>query len=79
LDDKDQKKQVPLRISKMLWNELMAWANDDFRSLNGQIEFLLTECVRARKRGAGAGMGRDGGTGGGADGCALPLADWNNE
>ncbi|MBU3850696.1 MAG: PTS ascorbate transporter subunit IIC, partial [Candidatus Treponema excrementipullorum] len=27
-----------------------AWAEDDFRSVNGQIEFLLTECVKQRKK-----------------------------
>jgi hypothetical protein len=48
VDDKE-KKQVPLRISASLWKELMAWAEADFRSLNGQIEFLLTECVKKRK------------------------------
>ena len=52
LADKDQKKQVPLRITRSLWNELNAWAGDEFRSLNGQIEFLLTECVRVRKKSA---------------------------
>ena len=26
------------------------WAEDDFRSLNGQIEYLLTECVKRRKK-----------------------------
>jgi len=46
----NEKKQVPLRISAALWKELMAWAEDDFRSLNGQIEFLLTECVKKRKK-----------------------------
>ena len=51
MSDKDDKKQVPLRITQTLWNDLNAWAQDEFRSLNGQIEFLLTECVRARKRG----------------------------
>ncbi len=45
----EKKKQVPLRISDKLYNELSAWAQDDFRSLNGQIEFLLTECVKRRK------------------------------
>ena len=49
MDDKE-KKQVPLRLSATLWKELVAWAEDDFRSLNGQIEYLLTECVKKRKR-----------------------------
>ena len=46
----NQKKQIPLRLSKTLYDELAAWAEDDFRSLNGQIEYLLTECVRKRKK-----------------------------
>ncbi|WP_304225325.1 Arc family DNA-binding protein [Gracilinema caldarium] len=45
----DKKKQIILRISPKLWNELAAWAEDDFRSINGQIEYLLTECVRQRR------------------------------
>ncbi|MCL2568526.1 MAG: PTS ascorbate transporter subunit IIC [Oscillospiraceae bacterium] len=45
----DKKKQVPLRISDTLFAELSAWAKDDFRSLNGQIEYLLHECVKRRK------------------------------
>jgi len=49
VEDKE-KKQVPLRLSASLWKELVAWAEEDFRSLNGQIEFLLTECVRKRKK-----------------------------
>ena len=43
------KKQVPLRIAPSLYGELMRWAEEDFRSLNGQIEYLLTEAVRKRK------------------------------
>ena len=45
------KKQVPLRLSATLWEELAAWAEEDFRSINGQIEYLLAECVRQRKKG----------------------------
>ena len=44
------KKQVPLRLSAKLYNAIAAWAEDDFRSVNGQIEYLLTECVRQRKK-----------------------------
>ena len=43
------KKQILLRISQSLWKELSAWAEDDFRSINGQIEYLLNECVIRRK------------------------------
>lgn len=46
----EEKKQVPLRISAKLYAQIAAWAEDDFRSLNGQIEYLLTECVKQRKK-----------------------------
>lgn len=45
------KKQVILRIAPSLWEDIAQWAEEDFRSINGQIEFLLSECVRAKKRG----------------------------
>ncbi|MBS5724599.1 MAG: PTS ascorbate transporter subunit IIC [Clostridiales bacterium] len=45
---RNEKKQVPLRISAALYAQLAAWAEDEFRSINGQIEYLLTECVRRR-------------------------------
>lgn len=44
-----EKKQVLLRLSPALWESLAAWAEDDFRSINGQIEYLLTESVKKRK------------------------------
>ena len=44
------KKQVPLRLSPKLYAAIAAWAEDDCRSVNGQIEYLLTECVRQRKK-----------------------------
>ena len=44
------KKQVPLRLSEKLYSQIAQWAEDDFRSVNGQIEYLLSECVRQRKK-----------------------------
>ncbi len=44
-----EKKQIPLRLSCELYASLAAWAEDEFRSVNGQIEYLLTEAVRRRK------------------------------
>lgn len=44
------KKQIPLRVSAELYEELMRWAEDEFRSVNGQIEYLLTEAVRRRRK-----------------------------
>ena len=46
----NNKKQVPLRIGEKLYEDLLKWAEDDFRSVNGQIEYLLSECVRQRKK-----------------------------
>jgi len=49
-DNKKDKKQILLRLSPSLWKELAAWAEDDFRSINGQIEYLLSECVKRRRK-----------------------------
>ena len=53
MEDK-QKKQLLLRLSPKLYAAVAAWADDDFRSVNGQIEYLLTECVRQRKKNGAA-------------------------
>ena len=47
------KKQVLLRLPQGLWEDISQWTGDDFRSINGQIEYLLTEAVRNRKKGKG--------------------------
>ena len=49
-DKEKAKKQMILRLSPSLWNEIAAWAEDDFRSINGQVEYLLSECVKNRKK-----------------------------
>ena len=46
----NQKKQIPLRLSPKLSDAIAAWAEDDFRSVNGQIEYLLTECVKQHRK-----------------------------
>ena len=46
----EPKKQIPLRLSAKLYNAIAEWAEDDFRSVNGQSEYLLTECVKQRKK-----------------------------
>lgn len=51
MSEKDTtKKQIPLRLSPTLYQELARWAEEDFRSINGQIEYLLTEAVKRRKK-----------------------------
>jgi hypothetical protein len=50
-DNKEkEKKQILLRLSPSLWESLAKWADDDFRSINGQIEYLLNEAVKKRNR-----------------------------
>ncbi len=44
-----KRKQIVLRLPESLWTEIARWAEDDFRSINGQIEYLLTKNVRERK------------------------------
>jgi len=48
--DTKHKKQIPLRLSPSLYLQIVAWAEDDFRSINGQIEYLLSECVKRRTK-----------------------------
>ncbi|MCL2004455.1 MAG: Arc family DNA-binding protein [Oscillospiraceae bacterium] len=45
-----EKKQIPLRLSASLWAEISRWAEDEFRSVNGQIEYILNEAVKRRRR-----------------------------
>lgn len=49
-NNSSEKKQILLRLSPTLWKELASWAENDFRSINGQIEYLLTEAVKKRKK-----------------------------
>jgi len=44
------KKKLLLRIDPQLHDELRKWADDDFRSINAQIEFLLKKAVVANRR-----------------------------
>ncbi|TCD01482.1 Arc family DNA binding domain-containing protein [Pedobacter psychroterrae] len=47
--EKDKKAFV-LRISPALLSEIEKWAGDEFRSTNGQIEFLLSEAVKSKRK-----------------------------
>lgn len=44
-----KRKSFLMRIDPLLWKEIEAWAHQELRSVNGQIEFLLRESVRRRK------------------------------
>jgi hypothetical protein len=45
------RKQFLLRVDPDLWRELERWAADDLRSVNAQVEWLLRDAVRLRRRG----------------------------
>jgi hypothetical protein len=44
------KKQILLRLAPSLWNDLAIWAEEDFRSINGQIEYLLALAVKNHRK-----------------------------
>lgn len=44
-----ERKPFLLRMDPALWAELERWAQDELRSVNGQIEVLLREAVRKRR------------------------------
>jgi hypothetical protein len=45
-----ERKSFLLRIDPALLEKIQRWANDDLRSLNGQIEFLLRRALREAGR-----------------------------
>ena len=52
------RKSFPLRIAPVLYEELEAWARQELRSVNGQIEYLLRHAVSRRRRNQDADAGR---------------------
>ncbi len=46
----EDRKAFLLRVDPVLWSELEAWAGDELRSVNGQVEFLLRQAVQRRKK-----------------------------
>ena len=51
LSNEKAKKQILLRLAPSLWDQIAEWAQDDFRSVNSQIEYLLSEAVKRRYSG----------------------------
>ena len=45
-----EKKTVLLRLQPKLWEEISRWSEEEFRSVNGQIEYILHEAVAKRKK-----------------------------
>jgi len=41
----EPRKSFLLRVDPALWADLEAWAQDELRSVNGQIEFILRQAV----------------------------------
>jgi hypothetical protein len=48
----ESRKSFLLRMDPALWAELESWAQEELRSVNGQIEYLLKQAVLKRKGGA---------------------------
>jgi hypothetical protein len=46
----EERKAFLLRVDPELWTELEAWAADELRSVNGQVEYLLRQAVQKRKK-----------------------------
>ncbi|HKK89057.1 MAG TPA: Arc family DNA-binding protein [Saprospiraceae bacterium] len=46
----NKKKSFALRVSPEMYDALEKWAADEFRSVNGQIEFLLNEALKKNGR-----------------------------
>lgn len=45
-----ERKTVLLRLNPKIWEDINRWAEEEFRSVNGQIEYLLQEALRKRKK-----------------------------
>jgi hypothetical protein len=45
-----ERKPFLLRVDRELLEQVQRWANDDLRSLNGQIEFLLRDALKRAGR-----------------------------
>ena len=41
-----QKKAIPLRINQQVWKAMRRWSDDELRSLNAQIEYVLRDALR---------------------------------
>jgi hypothetical protein len=73
------KKKLLLRVDTRLYEALEKWAADEIRSVNAQIEYLLTEAARRARRLSRPGEGKERRGGGGNDGpggdrgCGSPV------
>ena len=47
-----EKKTLLLRLNPKMWEEINRWAEDEFRSVNGQIEYILQEAINKHRKGS---------------------------
>lgn len=47
-----EKKTLLLRLNPKMWEEINHWAEEEFRSINGQIEYILQDAIKKRKNGS---------------------------
>jgi hypothetical protein len=55
-----EKKSLLLRLNPKMWEEINRWAEDEFRSVNGQIEYILQEAINRRLKGSKSENGKAG-------------------
>jgi len=65
-----EKKAFILRVNPDTLKDIETWAADEFRSTNGQIEYLLQQALNERRNKAGAGKPKsEGSSSRGAEGA----------
>ena len=55
-----EKKTLLLRLNPKMWEEINRWAEDEFRSVNGQIEYILQDAINKHRKGKKAGSAKAG-------------------
>ena len=45
-----KRKQYPLRVDPEIWDAVQRWADDEMRSANGQVEWILRQALRQAGR-----------------------------
>lgn len=53
-----EKKSLLLRLNPKMWEEINRWAEDEFRSVNGQIEYILQEAINRHRKGSKPGKSK---------------------
>ena len=47
---KAENKSFVLRVDAQTWDELERWAEDEFRSVNGQLQWIIADALRRSGR-----------------------------